>query len=116
MGNRFTILYCFNTILATIVCFLTPRAKSSRLVCLFNQYNFPENHNGEKENKTGNSRKVWLMPGVLEKGNKKDLKQPYQELRKVLWQKKPRRNGIKAVRELGKLALYLWYKGCLLCR
>ena len=93
MGNRFIILYCFNTISATIVYFLTFWAKPSRLVCLFNQHKSLENHNGEKETKAENSRKVWLMPRAPEKENKKDLKQPYRELRKVPRQKKPRRNG-----------------------
>lgn len=88
----------------------------SSLVWESNRDKSLENRHGGKKAKAGNGRKVWLRPRVSEKENRKDFGQPYREPGKVLWLKRLRRIGITVLREFGKLAPYVCYKGCLLCR
>ena len=60
------------------------------------------------------SSNIQLRPGAHEKESRMDFVRPYRELRKVPWLRMPRRIRRTALREFGKLAPYLRYKGCLL--
>ena len=60
-------------------------------------------------------RVVRLILGVTEKGVGMDPSCPYLEPTQVSQGEKPKACRVYTiVRELGNLALYLWYKGCLL--
>ena len=60
-------------------------------------------------------RAVQLILGASEKGVEMDPSCPYLEPTQVSQGEKPKACRVYTiVRELGNLALYLWYKGCLL--
>lgn len=107
MGNGFIFPYCLNTFSVTKASVLTSWARPSSIAMESNLYKPLENRHGEKEAKAGMGRKVWSRPRISEKRQGKDFRQPYREPGEVSWLRRPRRIGINALRELGKLALYL---------
>ena len=59
-------------------------------------------------------RAVQLISRATEKGAEKDPSRPYLEPTQVSLGEKPKACRVyTSVRELGNLAPYLWYKGCL---
>ncbi len=53
-------------------------------------------------------------PGPVKRGMGRILDNRTENRERCPWLKRPRRIGVTALRELGKLAPYLRYKGCLL--
>ena len=107
-------MYFANTFSATIVQNATSWASLSALASAFNNHKSVEKRNAEKRIKVWNSRNVQTRPGTREKHFGKDFAKPYLEPRKVpLAEKAKACWGKNWLWELGKLALYLRYKGCL---
>lgn len=85
-----------------------------KLPCLFNEHKSLENRHDEKEIKAQSNSNIQPRPELHKKKDNMNSENPYRKLRRVPLAEKAKTFRLTSFREIGNLALYLRYKGCLL--